>query len=422
MKRECLEDAHATKRPRHTATDEHSDALPPQIMVRIAPLSSLGADVRAWSAADVANMVCSSEELSELASALSTNSLLVFHGGLLCPSQLRALYTKLHRALGMGCALPSKKAAIGNPASGELRGASFPGFPETNVLGCADFLQDWHGLSGRLRPGAWWEEESCQFHHDGGFSVNSPPPPALVAMYCEETPTQGGSTLKWGDNSELRYAPGATLFYSTRVALQVATVAVVKRARAMTCCYREGFGQVQRDVYPIMSSTGLVPSNCSKACGNTGHQSITDSDFMSLENFAFDGASPPKANSLSLYGVDLEGIRVFRHALVQHDSMGEYILVHAVCLDHLEEEGRGALTWEESVSFIENLLAPAARPLHMIAYQWRPGDVVVFDNRCLQHSVTPTHRHGDDIGYVALGQRRLMTRTAMQPTWLPSVD
>jgi hypothetical protein len=60
--------------------------------------------------------------------------------------------------------------------------AMIAGFPETNVLGCIEGLRDWHGLSGYLRPTAWWEKERTQFHHDGAFSASSPPPPAFVAM------------------------------------------------------------------------------------------------------------------------------------------------------------------------------------------------------------------------------------------------
>lgn len=73
-------------------------------------------------------------------------------------------------------------AGLSTDVDVNLRGACFPGFPETNVLGCISGLQDWHGLTGFLTPTAWWEMHSCQFHQDGGFSGESPPPPALVAM------------------------------------------------------------------------------------------------------------------------------------------------------------------------------------------------------------------------------------------------
>eukprot|EP00746_Dinoflagellata_sp_MGD_P150604 gnl/MRDRNA2_/MRDRNA2_82437_c0_seq2.p1 gnl/MRDRNA2_/MRDRNA2_82437_c0~~gnl/MRDRNA2_/MRDRNA2_82437_c0_seq2.p1 ORF type:complete len:268 (+),score=36.04 gnl/MRDRNA2_/MRDRNA2_82437_c0_seq2:50-805(+) len=246
------------------------------------------------------------------------------------------------------------------------------------------------------------------------------PPPAIVAMYCEETPSRGSSILKWENGAELPYASGATLFYSTRLAVSLATSATMQRARLMTCVYRDGFGQVKPGVYPLMKSNYLVPMHPSES-GQGEHRSVTDAEFVPLENMAFDGASPPKESAEALYRINKAGQRVFSHDLIQRDSVGDFVFVHAICLDHLEEQGRGALSWEESMAFIEQLLAPAARPPHLLAFEWKPGDVVVWDNRCTQHSSTPTHRNGADAGYIILGERRRMTRTFMQPSWLPTV-
>ena len=91
--------------------------------------------------------------------------------------------------------------------------------------------------------------------------------------------------------------------------------------------------------------------------------------------------------------------------------------MHAVCLDCLEELGETAdgseqwkaLSWEESMTFVQSLLEPAAKPPNVAKIEWRRGDVVVFDNLMTQHSVTPTDAYTDDSGV-----RRLMTRTAYQ--------
>ena len=146
--------------------------------------------------------------------------------------------------------------------------------------------------------------------------------------------------------------------------------------------------------------------------------------FKSLENLAFDGAEPGDAaagSGAALYSGHGES-REFRHLLVQTDEGdNEYVLCHGLCLDHLEERGHGPLSRAESVAFVEELLGPAARPPHLLAVGWRPGDVAVWDNRTTQHSVTPTHRNGTDPGYATLAETRLMTRTAMQPSWVPTV-
>ena len=42
------------------------------------------------------------------------------------------------------------------------------------------------------------------------------------------------------------------------------------------------------------------------------------------------------------------------------------------------------LEWKESIDFVEQLLAPAARPPHVLAVGWQPGDVCIWDNRTTQ--------------------------------------
>ena len=117
-----------------------------------------------------------------------------------------ALYKDIHEAMHISCFLPPKKWNAPNAKSPSLdaswkptnlQRASIPDFPETQVLGhCVDGLQGWHGLTGELRVGgAWWEMTRPNWHHDGGFSGVSPPPPLLISMYCEEAPRRGGSPV-----------------------------------------------------------------------------------------------------------------------------------------------------------------------------------------------------------------------------------
>ena len=448
-------------------------------MAELAELAELAAAPRSSDAA--------AQAMQELGALLRAHSLVVFRGGggggarrLASPARLRALYTAAHSAMGMACVPP--QAAPPAHAPPNLRGAFFPGFPETNILGASPDVRDWHGLTGYIEPTPWWEKASCQFHHDGGFSSTSPPPPALVAMGCERTPGRGGGVLHstdWGDRgaggAQLRFAPGATLFYSTKLAVRLAadrTPALLLRARRLACVYRAGFGNVVEGEYPRMRPSALVPrappasrnkpaaaaataTAAATAQGGTGAgaappgaRSVTDMGFRSLEHYAFGnscGGEPPSSSSSSssspspasaLYrsagaaqGAAGQGMREFRHALIQTDGATgeEYAMVHALCLEYLEEEGEGggeegarALGWAESMELIEALLAPACRPPHILAMDWRPGDVVLFDNRSVQHSVTPTHQNGDELCYAALGEERLLTRTAMQPSWVPS--
>ncbi len=187
------------------------------------------------------------------------------------------------------------------------------------------------------------------------------------------------------------------------------------------------------------------------------HRSITE--FTSFETLAFgDGTSSGGGGKRGRDGEEASGggggdgasgsgggggeaAAAFRHLLVQRDAAGrEFVVVHAVCLDCLEEriggdeggdgEGSGAggegggsgedggsgegggwrpLSWAASQAFLEALLTPAARPPHLQVISWSAGDVVLWDNLRTQHSVTPTD------AYAVAGRRRLMTRTAVPP-------
>lgn len=130
---------------------------------------------------------------------------------------------------------------------------------------------------------------------------------------------------------------------------------------------------------------------------------------------------------------------VFRHRLVQtHDDGSEYIVITWTCLDEIEEEtddddgdekneelhdtnggrsppppkSRRTLAYDDARSFIESVLGAGAKSPWIQVVNWRPGNYVIFDNLSMQHSVTPT----DVYAHASSTHRRVMTRTAMQPT------
>ena len=100
--------------------------------------------------------------------------------------------------------------------------------------------------------------------HDliGGFSKKTPEMPALVAMYCEESPsgdpTIEGFTMKWPTGESLYCPPGSTLFYQSCQALDLVSPEVADRARRMRCACKGGFDRVKVGQYPKMSDTFLT--------------------------------------------------------------------------------------------------------------------------------------------------------------------
>jgi len=62
------------------------------------------------------------------------------------------------------------------------------------------------------------------------------------------------------------------------------------------------------------------------------------------------------------------------------------------------------LTEEESQAILREVMAVAARPEAEYAHKWRPGDIVLWDNRSTMHRACP---------YDAESERRLMHRTTI---------
>lgn len=232
-------------------------------------------------------------------------------------------------------------------------------------------------------------------------------PPALVSMYCQEAPLDvSGTTMSFAESQKesVSCPAGATLFFPTLLSL--ADPDLAKRALRMRCVYKESFGRVVKDKYPSMSATFLTPVSQSpivemrsdmKSSVDTGYRSNTDS--YADRQKQFEGGAQATNE-------------IYKHLLVQKDESGrDFIVVHTVCLDHIEERLESgewvSLSWSKSQEFIELLLRPLSEPPNLTIIDWRPGDLLIFDNLMLQHSVSPsnTYHHGLS--------RRVMARTAM---------
>lgn len=404
--------------------------------------------------------------MKEVAALVQKHSLLVLRSRqeqeLLTPEQIGAIYKAVHEASGLrvlenprGLMTASRNV---DPTKSISR-LSFPGFPETQILGHSqEPVKDWFGLSGMLKAGdTWWERGDSKespfwgtWHHDGGHGGANLPNPAFVAMYCQENPRKGGSTVHFSpDAKPLTYPAGATLFCSTRLALELASPHLRTRARSMVSVYSRGFGRAVEGVYPVMRQSRISPVFPSaEKLGPDGQPFPGSSEagafLLEEEDRPIPASIGRSVDAYLKQREDLErddptalaalkrlyslnpktGEKEMREALVQTDPFSgkEYVLMSTQSLHHLEEPGKGALSWSESMDFLEELLGPAAQPPHVVALDWRPGDYAFWDNRCTWHIVTGTHANQEtgDPGYAALeGERRLMTRTEMQSTWVP---
>ena len=73
------------------------------------------------------------------------------------PLCIRALYSALHAGRYPHVDFKPPSDAARTTLDENLRGRSFPGFNETQLLGRADHVEDLHGLTGPIWPRAWWE-------------------------------------------------------------------------------------------------------------------------------------------------------------------------------------------------------------------------------------------------------------------------
>ncbi|MEQ8861454.1 MAG: TauD/TfdA family dioxygenase [Pseudomonadales bacterium] len=97
------------------------------------------------------------------------------------------------------------------------------------------------------------------------------------------------------------------------------------------------------------------------------------------------------ADLARLYGEDPRQAPRAEHPVVRtHDETGERALY--VCRAFTQRIA--GWSREESRGLLEYLYAQAVRPEFQARQRWRPGDLVMWDNRCVQHFAV--HDHGDE--------------------------
>jgi alpha-ketoglutarate-dependent 2,4-dichlorophenoxyacetate dioxygenase len=76
------------------------------------------------------------------------------------------------------------------------------------------------------------------------------------------------------------------------------------------------------------------------------------------------------------------------HPLVRKSANGRDAL-------YMGWHGVGIVGWpeEEALAFLDELYAFATQEKYIYSHKWRPGDMVVWDNRCTMHSATSFERY-----------------------------
>jgi alpha-ketoglutarate-dependent taurine dioxygenase len=66
------------------------------------------------------------------------------------------------------------------------------------------------------------------------------------------------------------------------------------------------------------------------------------------------------------------------------------------------------LSEDDSKALLAELLAHATQPEFVYTHRWRPGDIVMWDNRCLLHRAVAN--------YAMSAHRRILHRTVVRGT------
>ena len=346
--------------------------------------------------ADMGCLTVSDAHAEQLMAAVANEGLVLVRGVgrfSLSPEALEDLYRRVHSFAGT-VPRPAAAAAAAQP-DGRV---AVPGCPNVALEGFGRVARG-GGPDIDLAPPEFWQERRIGYRPDGDFGPGAPPLPVLSLVACAAAPAAGAGSLELpagpgrtrypgatftttgvrpstasgggggggilGERSRtaadhVEWAGGATLFLSTRRAFEAAPEDVKQRARRMTCAYAGRAAHVRRDwPWPVMSRDGLVPTT-----------------------------APPPPTAAAAAAAAAPAVPCRLAPLVGRDLAGrECVVVDTLALAHLTEEGVGDLDWAASQRFVHDLLGRTTRPS---VVDWRPGDVALFDARCIVYADTPS--------------------------------
>jgi alpha-ketoglutarate-dependent taurine dioxygenase len=203
---------------------------------------------------------------------------------------------------------------------------------------------------------------ALQWHIDGAFYQH--PPCNFTQMYCVEPPSGNGHWLDYDDESgdRLWCEAGSTAFASGRMAFDRLDSSDQVRALSSTVHYPPD---------PFQATYQLA---------NTANGlRVVD----------------PEAEALHRSGQEVPGRPFKQHGAMVHPLVWQCpvtgkpaLMPQPRCMDHLEtatgiHQGKTA-----SRLLIEKWMRPAIEPDQVYVHAWRPGDLVIWNNRSVWHSAT----------------------------------
>ncbi|ODQ64920.1 Clavaminate synthase-like protein [Nadsonia fulvescens var. elongata DSM 6958] len=263
-------------------------------------------------------------------------------------------------------------------------GKSVPRVPQVQILGQGTF-QDHEGLDevSLTHPihDTFHKEILSQSKQDAGYTkfyrwhidsalygLSPPVCTTLLGIHVPNAANERQKILYEDSNEEIEIAQGATCFMSGARAFELLSEEDKKQALGTTVVYAP---------HPYI--------------------------YISEAKATWDGISMhSEGKELSFDDLpEWETEKIKRLPLVWTNPVTgkHHLQAHGCCVWKLERENGEVLELEQARKELRRVLRPAISPKEILAFSWEAGDLVIFYNRGVLHSVT---------GHFAEGQKRLM--------------
>lgn len=263
-------------------------------------------------------------------------------------------------------------------------GTSVPGQPQVQVLGQGDWAAGHEGLGDfTLRHPVHFDfhrdpltdEEAYEKHmtrfyrwHIDSALYGLSPPVCTTLLGIHVPPSSKKQKIIYDDGEELEINQGATAFVSGATAFELLSPEEQEKALGATVVYAP---------HPYIF---ISPARAT----SDGLTMVSENKEMPLDEL------PPWEESK---------IKELPLVWTNPVTKKHHLQVHGCCIHKLKYADGTVLELEDARDAVHKMMRPAIAPKYVYAHNWEAGDLAIFFNRGVWHSVT---------GQFAPGEKRLM--------------
>ena len=268
-----------------------------------------------------------------------------------------------------------------SPSYGQAGAASvdrwkLPAYPMVQIQGHGT-VPDQHGVAGGTLTSA---QNFAEWHTDGVHDVpKNTCPPAVTTMYCLDTPAFGGETL----------------FASGRAGFQALPDRLKRKARRLSAEFDGRFRTC------VAAGTRALASEVSATlkgeCAVTNRWPLVITNASGEESLY---ALAPAFTRCLIEGGDdeVKGSPAYVLSAEESQAVLDEILSAALMLP--------ASGWTPSSSCNE----PIAETPNLLVHRWEVGDLIIWSNRSMLHSASPSPRYSETNGHRLFHRVRMSSK------------